>query len=249
MWKARFYQFLPGLFEAYPNSRWLFLTLTVRNCDITELRATLQHMSKSWQRLKDRKAFRPVEGWIRTTEVTRSKKDGSAHPHYHALLMVPPSMLSGKHYIKHSKWVELWQKCLRADYAPNVDVRAVKTNERAVKTKSLNVNVTDKKIALKSAIAETLKYSTKPSDMVSDESWFLELTKQTHGCRFVAAGGALKHALKLEKETDADLININVQDEADYELLRLMKFNWRSSDKHYYFKKKFQAIKHKDQYY
>ncbi|MDI4746156.1 protein rep, partial [Salmonella enterica subsp. enterica serovar Kentucky] len=41
--------------------------------------------------MKDRKEFKPVQGWIRTTEVTRGR-DGSAHPHFHTLMMVPPSM-------------------------------------------------------------------------------------------------------------------------------------------------------------
>ncbi|WP_176687188.1 protein rep, partial [Escherichia coli] len=36
----------------------------------------------------------------------------------------------------------------------------------------------------------TLKYSTKPADMVADPEWFLELTRQTHKRRFVATGGA-----------------------------------------------------------
>ncbi|MCZ5213731.1 protein rep, partial [Escherichia coli] len=56
-----------------------------------------------------RKEFLPVQGWIRTTEVTRGS-DGSAHPHFHTLMMVPPSMLSGDGYVKHARWVELWRE-------------------------------------------------------------------------------------------------------------------------------------------
>ena len=55
----------------------MFLTLTVRNCAIEELGETLSRMNTAFQRLKDRKEFRPVQGWIRTTEVTRGS-DGSA---------------------------------------------------------------------------------------------------------------------------------------------------------------------------
>lgn len=76
MWQARFYQSLPKLVTEHPKARWLFLTLTVRNCPITELGETLTAMNAAWQRLKDRKEFRPVLGWVRTTEVTRGK-DGS----------------------------------------------------------------------------------------------------------------------------------------------------------------------------
>ncbi|MCE4093435.1 protein rep, partial [Klebsiella pneumoniae] len=81
----------------YPDSRWMFLTLTVRNCAIGELGDTLSRMNTAFQRLKDRK----VQGWIRTTEVTRGS-DGSAHPHFHTLMMVPPGMLNGKSYVKHA---------------------------------------------------------------------------------------------------------------------------------------------------
>ncbi|MDI5568585.1 protein rep, partial [Salmonella enterica subsp. enterica serovar Kentucky] len=42
---------------------------------------------------------------------------------------------------------------------------------------------------VRGAVAETLKYSTKPADMVADPEWFLELTRQTHKRRFVATGG------------------------------------------------------------
>ena len=72
--KAMMYQTYDKLREQYPTHRFVFLTLTVKNCEIGELRSTLQHMNKSWQRLKDRKEFMAgVEGWIRTTEITRPK--------------------------------------------------------------------------------------------------------------------------------------------------------------------------------
>ncbi len=77
MWQARFYQSLPRIVADYPDVRWMFLTLTVRNCAIGELGETLNRMNAGFQRLKDRKEFSPVQGWIRTTEVTRGS-DGSA---------------------------------------------------------------------------------------------------------------------------------------------------------------------------
>ena len=77
-------------------------------------------------------------------------------------------MLAGIHYVKHAKWVELWGDCLRVDYLPNVDVRTVKA--RAPKSGQTPLDATA--AALQGAVAETLKYSTKPADMVADESWF-----------------------------------------------------------------------------
>ncbi|EJA5191864.1 protein rep, partial [Salmonella enterica subsp. enterica serovar Enteritidis] len=126
MWQARFYQALPKIVVDYPSSRWLFLTLTVRNCEIGELGTVLTAMNAAFKRMEKRKELSPVQGWIRATEVTRGK-DGSAHPHFHCLLMVQPSWFKGKNYVKHERWVELWRDCLRVNYEPNIDIRAVKT--------------------------------------------------------------------------------------------------------------------------
>ncbi|MCV5958702.1 protein rep, partial [Escherichia coli] len=126
MWQARFYQALPKIVADYPSSRWLFLTLTVRNCEIGDLGETLTVMNAAFKRMEKRKELSPLQGWIRATEVTRGK-DGSAHPHFHCLLMVPSSWFSGVAYVKQSRWVELWRDCLRVNYEPNVDIRTVKT--------------------------------------------------------------------------------------------------------------------------
>lgn len=75
LWKAMMYQTYDRIIQTHPTHRFIFLTLTVKNPAITDLRATLQHMNKSWQRLIKRKEFMAgVDGWVRTTEVTRPKK-------------------------------------------------------------------------------------------------------------------------------------------------------------------------------
>ena len=48
-WKAMMYQTYDQIKELYPSHRWLFLTLTVENCPIGELRATLSHMNDAWK--------------------------------------------------------------------------------------------------------------------------------------------------------------------------------------------------------
>jgi len=227
MWQARFYQSLPKIVQEQPKARWLFLTVTVRNCSIGELASTLTAMNAGWKRLIERREFRPVLGWVRTTEVTRGH-DGSAHPHFHALMMVPPSMLTGTNYIKHARWVELWRDCMRLDYQPVVDVRAVK--ERAPEAAQTAADA--RAAALQRAVAETLKYSVKPSDMTADAEWFLELTRQTHKRRFVATGGALKDVLRVDEETDTDMVMADGQAEGEDDGSRLA-FNWRSSERRY----------------
>lgn len=227
MWLARFYEALPEIQQAHPKARWLFLTLTVRNCAVSDLRETLQGMNSAWNRLRLRKEFRQVLGSIRTTEVTRGK-DGSAHPHFHALLMVPPGWFAGKNYVTQARWVELWQDCARLDYSPMVDIRAVKS--RAPKEGQTVADVAAD--ALRGAVAETLKYSVKPSDMTDDPAWFIEMTKQVHRLRFVATGGALKDVLRVEDETQEELAladsPANEQDDGSR-----LAFNWRQDEARY----------------
>lgn len=226
MWQARFYQTLPEITLNFPKARWLYLTLTVRNCNISDLKTTLSEMNKAWHRLVKRKEFKPVQGWIRTTEVTQGK-NRSAHPHFHALLMVPPSWFKGKTYVKQLRWVEMWGECMRVDYFPNVDIRTVKPRKKTLGS----TPDTDLGVELQGAVAETLKYSTKPSEMISNPEWFLELTRQTHKLRFTATGGALKGILKSEQETDKDLTLLG-SEESQEEIPKLA-FTWRPTERHY----------------
>ena len=220
MWQARFYQALPRIEQEHPKARWLFLTLTVPNPPVKELRGTLQGMNKAWQRLIKRKEFKPVLGFIRTTEVTHGK-DGNAHPHFHALLLVPSWYFSGASYVKHARWLDLWRECMRDDSIESVDIRTVK---------SLDKN--DPKTGLQRAAAETLKYSVKPADMINNPEWFLEMTKQVHKLRFMATGGVLKDVLRADEESDQDLIVADEVAENPDDGARLA-FSYRPSDRRY----------------
>jgi plasmid rolling circle replication initiator protein Rep len=216
MWKAKAYKILPKIVAEYPSYRWLFVTLTIKNCQITELRSTLDWMHESFKRLTKLKDF-PAIGWIKSTEVTRGK-DGSAHPHFHCLLMVQPSYF-GKNYMKQSEWVELWRRSLRIDYNPVIDVQAIK-----------------KGISPASLIPELLKYCTKESDLTADREWFLELTRQMHKSRTIATGGVLKDYLRdLEREPEdligkGDEVEDEVEDEVDEAHLY---FGWKRDKKKY----------------
>ena len=176
---------LPAIMAQVPEGRFLLLTLTVRNCSITELRKTLSDMGKAWKRLARKPEFQIVKGWVRGTEVTRAD-NGEAHPHFHALLLVPPYYFAGKSYIKQSRWVELWQEAAKLSYPPSVDIRRVKTPE--------------------SGLSEAIKaatYSVKPSELTTDAAWFHELHIQVSGLRFLASGGVIKAALGAQAEGEA----------------------------------------------
>jgi hypothetical protein len=220
MWRARFFQSLPTIQAAHPTSRWLFLTLTIRNCPVTDLRLTLKGMNAAWNRLLLRPEFDAVSGWIRTTEVTRGHDGCSAHPHFHVLLMVRPSYF-GKSYVTQDRWRELWQSVMRLDYPPVVDVRSVKGD------------------TIHKAVCETLKYSVKPSDMTTgDPAWFIEYTKQTHKLRFIATGGILKKVLKVDKpESNDDLLLADNPTDTPETGEELLRFDWDKPTRKYRRKK------------
>jgi plasmid rolling circle replication initiator protein Rep len=211
MWKAKAYKVLPQIVDKYPKHRWLFVTLTQRNCKITELRQTLSDMNKGFKRLSELKAF-PAVGWLRSTEVTRGK-DGSAHPHFHCLLMVPASYF-GKNYLRQDEWVAMWKQSMRLDYNPVLDVQAVKSGSNPT-----------------SLVPELLKYCVKESDLVADREWFLELTRQLHKMRAIATGGVLKEYLKVLEDEPEDLIGKDEESEAIDE--GHLFFGWKPKDKKY----------------
>jgi plasmid rolling circle replication initiator protein Rep len=194
MWQAKVYRALPLLRRDFPDTRFLFMTLTVRNCEVKDLRATLTEMAKGWKRLTELRTW-PARGWVRAVEITRSEKYRTAHPHYHCLLMVPPAYFQGD-YLKQAEWAELWRQSLRVDYKPVVDIRVVKL---ALVPDSQRVNPPPKNMW--AAVAEILKYAVKPSDMIRDHQWFLELIEQVHHTRGVAIGGILKRYIK-EREQE-----------------------------------------------
>jgi len=217
---ARFLRVLPSIFAENPRAHWLMLTLTVKNMPVENLRESLGEMSRAWQRLIKRESFaQNVQGWIRSTEITRSKT-GEAHPHFHALLMVKPSYFQGKNYLKHARWVALWRESMRLNYDPSVDIHAV----RVKASEKTGDPVED----LKSAVAETLKYAVKPADL-ADAEWLEPLTAQTFKLRFIAAGGVLKNALgSLEETPEAES-----ESEGEETKSGVVLFDWKMTRRKY----------------
>ena len=65
----------------------LFLTLTQKNVPEGHLGEELKKISKAFTNMMKRKELKPVVlGYMRSTEVTRNKSDGTYHPHIHAIL-------------------------------------------------------------------------------------------------------------------------------------------------------------------
>ena len=210
-WRAKAMKSLPRLVEEHPKLRYLFLTLTLKNCPITELRETLDKLNYGFRKLSRRKIF-PGVGWLKSVEVTQGKDRVSAHPHLHVLLAVKPSYFSHG-YISQEKWCELWKSCLGVDYKPILHIKAIKPK------KSLNT-----------ILNEVIKYQVKESDLISDPAWFAELVTQMHKTRAVAVGGIFRDYFKELEEEPEDLIGKDDEDEEDQGHLY---FGWRRSEKRY----------------
>lgn len=195
MWQARFYDAIPKIMSTYKDYRFLFLTLTIKNCNVSDLSKTLKLMNDSFRKMLKYKRISSVfEGWLKTTEITRNEKTNEAHPHFHLLVMVRPSYFK-KNYIKQIEFIEMWQKALKINYLPNVDIRTVK-------------NKHNNKDDLTTAVSELLKYSVKEGDLLADPKFLYVLTDEIYKKRFISSGGILKDILKLEKEeTEAELLN------------------------------------------
>lgn len=198
MWRARFLGNVPKILKDYPNHRFLFLTLTVKNCPLKELRDTLSWMNKSWSKMTRRKNF-PADGWVKSVEITRGR-DGNAHPHFHSVLMVSSTYFNGNYYLSQKAWCELWKSCLRVDYKPMVHITALKP-----KFGSSEDVTTQHTRLIEKALIETLKYSIKESDLVVSPDWLKGLTNQLDGTKSVSLGGIFKKYLK-EKDPE-NLIN------------------------------------------
>jgi plasmid rolling circle replication initiator protein Rep len=215
MWKARLGNALPLIERDYPKACWLHLTLTVRNCPITDLRNTLKLMNAAWKRLSELKKF-PAVGFFKSLEVTRGK-DGSAHPHFHILMMVMPNYFGGN-YIKQDKWVEMWRKALRVDYDPGAHIQRINSNS--------NRDISD-------TIKEVAKYTVKGDDLVIDSEWLLEYTKQVHKTRAISLGGILKQYLSEDEATNEELVLGESTDELNELVAPYYLSNWDKPESRY----------------
>ena len=214
MYKARAYKALPKVIADFPTARYLFVTLTLKNCPVEELRKSILHLNRSFSRLTKLRHFPPI-GFLKTVEVTRGRR-GDAHPHLHILMMVQPSYF-GVNYVSKKEWCAWWKRAAKVDYTPIIDVKAIKAKDSPL-----------------GLLAEIVKYQTKPNDLIfADREWFLEYTRQIRSTKAFALGGVFKDYFKeFEREETTDELIGNDEtgeglDEGE------LYFGWRWSEKKY----------------
>ena len=173
--------------------KYLFLTLTVKNCPLPRLGEQIDAMSEGFKRMINNRAWkRRVFGCMRTLEVTINHETREAHPHYHLILAVDRQYATRNDatYWDHGKWVAAWQLACRLDYTPNVSIERVRGR--------------------RSGIAEVSKYMAKDADYILDgepevtDYIVLHLAEQMRGRRLISYTGILRDAQRALKITDPE---------------------------------------------
>lgn len=214
MLKAKFYMNIPEIIAQNPTVRFIFLTLTLRNCQLSEIRDTVKDMSRAWKRFFERKQFKnDVVGFVRNLEITRGKDD-TCHPHFHILLSVKQTYFNTGHYISKDKFAQLWKESLRLDYIPVVDVRTVRGNIE------------------KSDVAELLKYSVKELD-IGNDSWYKVLMESLHHVRAISTSGILKDVVKTPKEETDEQLTFTSESQDMTPLNKIVDYKWNKPIKRY----------------
>lgn len=199
--------------------RFLFLTLTIRNCSADDLPATVQVLYDGWRMLYNKKSIfkKSVEGTFRSLEVTRNPKDGTYHPHLHVILAVRPDYFRCG-YIPQSEWSAMWRSCCKLDYQPVVDIRTITPNDKG----------------LSGAVAEVAKYAVKSSDFLRGSpddmartAWdFLTALSGRRLCSFTGVFANIRKQLALDDIESGDLINVDGNDLRDDVAYMIVRYRW-----------------------
>lgn len=146
------------------HSKWVYLTLTIRDCDVDDLRPTADRMTRAFQRLSSRRFWKDnVLGGVRFFEVTESQVDSeSVHPHFHCLLLVSPSMFAGNNYVSTAKWAKEWQQALQVYYEPQVHIERLSGKPDELRDKIIGYS----------------GYSMKHREKILDRRRFLVMTHE-----------------------------------------------------------------------
>lgn len=218
-------QVMDALMREGRNYRYILVTLTVRNVSGDELGQALDRLALAYNRLVNYvEVRRAVQGYYKGVEVTHNLTDDTYHPHIHALMAVKQSYFTGRNYLSHNRWAELWQRALKVDYAPIIDVRRCKGETAA-------------------AVAEVAKYAVKDADYIVPDDWDMTidtvrlLDKVLNKRRFVGFGGALAemHArLHLDDMEDGDLLHVDEDSAEELPPTAYIAYIWNAGYKQYY---------------
>ncbi|HIH2992237.1 TPA: protein rep, partial [Streptococcus pneumoniae] len=176
-------------------------------------------------------------GYLRATEVTVNSKDNSYNQHMHVLVFVKSTYFKdSENYLTQAELTELWQKALKVNYRPIVNVKAVKPRKTVKKDKD----------SLLGAVYETAKYPVKSVDYLSgshDQNLkrVEDLEKGLAHKKLFSFGGLFKtirkelHLADVEDE-NSDLTRTDSEDDKDATTGEEIIAYWNWERKNYFIK-------------
>lgn len=193
------------LLQDMPFVRFLFITLTVKNCSKESLNQTIDKMNDKFKYIvAQNRTFKPADvlkknllGYIKTIEVTYNRTEDTYHPHIHCILAVKPAYFC-EGYIKQSAWRIIWQEALKVNYLPQVNIKVIHGNKKAV--------------------SELVKYPLKTTDIfsISDSNKQIEVLETfmnvLYKRRFISFGGLFRTIRKELRLQDIESQNVNLVD-------------------------------------
>lgn len=202
--------------------KFLFLTLTIKNCSASELSNTIDILLKGFKKLfnGNRKIRRIVKGFFRALEITKNYRTGEYHPHLHCILAVKPDYFK-KHYISQAEWSQIWQKCIDTEYLPIIDIRRIKQGDKGVSD----------------AVREVAKYSVKGSDflnmsdMDNTAETVSDLLKALTFRRLVSFTGVfseIRKQLKLDDAEDGNLVQTDIENLRSDVAIAIVRYGYKN---------------------
>lgn len=164
------------------GKRYLFVTLTVRNCTGENLGEVLDMMYAGLRRLTNKNTYlqKRTLGMIKKLEITYNKNTKEFHPHFHLLCEVKPEYFrkDNKNYVTHDELMKKWRWACGLDYDPRVNIEAVRTVARH-----------------DGSVEEVTKYAAKDSQYGYSLETFKIFCSVLHGRRLYTPTGSIKKTM------------------------------------------------------
>ena len=190
---ANMMQIVQGLREENPEAEWQFVTLTVENCQPSDLANTINEMSRSWNCIWSRRSTKkmPILGWARSMEVTYNQKTRTFHPHYHVMILWEDGYSPS---VSEQKWLEnTWIETVKLHSVSQAQFSAMVRARDSQLIPSICDQEEDEAEAVLNAVLETYKYTIKSNELqMMPLGVFKILDDLLRGRRMVAFGGAVK---------------------------------------------------------
>lgn len=208
--------------------KFLFCTLTIRNCSIDELNdyITLLLESYTMRFMKYKICKKAFLGHYRALEVTYNSLNNTFHPHLHCVFAVSSGYFKKDYYISNDRLRELWKKALGVDYLPLTNI------------KKINGFDSDSFDSVASAVCEVTKYTTKAieyidfTDIENTCNMLYALDSSLYNRRLYSFCGIFKKILSFLRLDNDDICKDDTQF-SDFAKYAVVSYAWNSGFQNY----------------